>query len=171
MKKIIGLALVSCLLFAYTAVAEDNNGAGCGLGKIVMDGKKGMGAHLGAVALNFIINSFVLPTHQTSAMTSGTSGCDTDQVILREKEQEVFVAVNMGNLSQEMARGDGEYLHSLAGLMGCSTAVYSDFATLTQDKFAVLFNGDATSTSHLLTGLKREMLADPKLASSCSRLT
>ncbi len=107
----------------------------------------------------------------SSSITSGTSGCKADGVIYKEKETEVFIALNLDNLSQEMAQGNGQYLNSLAGLMGCSSTVYSDFASLVQDKYTVLFQSEATDTSDLLSGLKRELKANPKLSTSCTRIS
>jgi hypothetical protein len=109
--------------------------------------------------------------NQTFGITSGTSGCDADSVILLEQEQEVFVAANLDNLSQDMAAGEGQYLHSMAALMGCGEGAYADFAALTQDKYEVLMPQAEIAPTVFLTGLKREMAAHPKLAASCTRLS
>lgn len=161
MKKVFGIALALGLLSASAALAD--SGSGCGLGKQIWAGQKGVVPHLLAATTNV---TSVAPV----SMTSGTSGCTADGIILREKEREVFVAANLDPLSQEMAQGDGGHLQSLAGLMGCSAA-YGDFAAMTQARYPVLFESAATGTVDLLAGLKREIAADPKLAAMCRPLS
>ena len=162
-KKLIGLFLATFLIPAASALADE--AAGCGLGKTLWEGQSGLLANVSAATTNGTSGN------NTFGMTSGTSGCNADSTVLKEKEQEVFVAVNMDNLSQEMAQGNGEHLRALATLMGCSTSVYSDFAGMTQEKYTVLFNGAETSTLELLSGLKREMSAHPALSAACTRIS
>ena len=162
-KKLIGLVLALFLLPAASALADD--AAGCGLGKTLWEGQSGLLANVLAATTNGTSGN------NTFGMTSGTSGCDKDAVILNEKEQEVFVAVNLENLSQEMAQGSGEHLRALATLMGCSTNVYTDFAGMTQAKYGELFPVADTGTPELLSGLKREMSAHPTLSAGCTRIS
>jgi len=163
MKKILGLAIMIALSSVTLALAE-NNGSGCGLGKKLFEGQKGLIPNILAATTNGISGN------QTFGMTSGTSGCDADAVILNDKEQEVFVAANLDNLSQDMAMGGGQYLQSMAVLMGCGEGSFSDFAALTQDKYEALMPSDVAPVA-FLSGLKHEMAAHPALASSCSRLS
>ena len=121
MKKLIGLAIVA-VVFTVPAAMAAESGAGCGLGSQLFEGKDGLLFNVLAQTTNGISGN------NTFGMTSGTSGCDKDSVVLQEKEQEVFVSANMGNLSQDMALGSGQYLQSMAVLMGCSGAVFGDFA-------------------------------------------
>ena len=164
MKRILGLILGIGLLMTSIAFAE-NNGSGCGLGKRLFEGKKGLLFNVLAVTTNQIYST------NTYAMTSGTSGCDADSVILRDKEQEVFVAVNLDNLSQDMAQGDGMYLQALSGLMGCTTEAFGTFAELAQDKYEVLFDTVDANAAGLLSGLKRELAAHPMLNTNCDRIS
>ncbi len=163
MKKLIGIILATVLLSVPVAMAD--NGSGCGLGKQVWIGQSGIVAHI----LAALTNESISPA--STSITSGTSGCSADGVILNEKEQEVFVAVNMHRLSQEMAQGKGQYLQSLAGLMGCTSAVYIEFAEMTKDKYRVLFESGNTGTSDLLSGLRHEIATNPKLAMGCARVS
>ena len=164
MKRILGLILGIGLLMTSIAFAE-NNGSGCGLGKRLFEGKKGLLFNVLAVTTNQIYST------NTYAMTSGTSGCDADSVILKDKEQEVFVAVNLDNLSQDMAQGDGMYLQALSGLMGCTTEAFGTFAELAQDKYEVLFDTVDANAAGLLSGLKRELAAHPMLNTNCDRIS
>ena len=63
-----------------------------------------------------------------------------------------------------MARGHGEYLHSLAALMGCGD-VYPEFAGMTRRKFETL--PEASTPMVVMGGLKREIATDPKLSAGC----
>lgn len=169
-KKVLGLILVLSFLSVSGAMAEEL-GPGCGLGKMIFDGKKGLISHLSGYSTNVTVGGGTGGIGVLVSMTMGTSGCDVDQVILKEKQQEVFVAVNLDNLSQEMAQGGGGYLDSLAGLMGCSGAAAGDFAGMTQQKYDVLFAGAHTGPVELLSGLKREMAAHPTLAAGCNGIS
>ena len=157
-KKTLGIAGLLLFTFALSALAEER-GAGCGLGKQLFEGQTGLVPHIMAATTNGISGN------QTFGLTSGTSGCDVDGVIMNDRAPEAFVEVNFDNLSQDMAQGNGQYLHSLATLMGCEV-VYSDFAGMTREKLPVLLEGGTSDT--LLLGIKREIAADPKLSSGCT---
>lgn len=163
MKKLIGLAVAAFVFAVPAAMAGES--AGCGLGSQIFEGKDGLMFNTLAATTNGIAGN------QTFGMTSGTSGCNADDVVLRDKEQVVFVAANMDNLSQDMVQGSGQYLKSMAALMGCSDAVYGDFAELTQERYETLVPSLDTTATELVSGLKREMLATPALATACTRLS
>ena len=164
MKKILGLVMVLGLLAAPLAFAE-NNGAGCGLGKKLFEGQKGLIPNILAATTNGTSGN------NTFGMTSGTSGCNADSVVKEQYEQEMFVAQNIDSLSQDMAMGGGQYLHAMANLMGCGDGQFSDFASLTQAKYEVLLPSAGTAPALFLTGLKQEMAAHPSLAASCTRIS
>ena len=158
MKKLIGLALAITFLSVPFAMAEEL-GSGCGLGKQIFAGQSGLVPHVLAATTNGTSGN------QTIGLTLGTSGCDADGVIKNDRASEAFVEVNFDNLSQDMAQGNGQYLHSLATLMGCGV-VYSEFAGMAQEKLPVLLEGGTSNT--LLLGIKREIAADPKLSVGCA---
>lgn len=163
MRKCLFLAIAGTLLFVGSAVAAET-GPGCGLGKLVFDGKKGILFHTLAWTTNGTLSN------QTFGITSGTLGCDADAVILREKEQEVFVAANFERLSQDMAQGRGQYVDAMANLMGCGPAVRTDFARMSQERYDAIFTPTADTMS-VLASVKREVAAHPALASSCTRVS
>ena len=165
MSRYLFILIILSMLFGNQLLAGED-GPGCGLGKTIFNGQKGKGAHIAAAITNDI--SW---TTQSSAITSGTSRCDSDGVIFKEKEQEVFVAVNLDNLSQDMAQGNGMYLQALSGLMGCTTEAFGPFAELAQDKYEVLFDTVDANAAGLLSGLKRELAAHPMLNTNCDRIS
>jgi hypothetical protein len=161
MKRMFAMLLMLSLLAVPAAFAAES-GPGCGIGTQSFQGQTGLAPHV----LALIVNSF---TSNTSSLTTGTFGCDADAVIKAEHEAQFFVAWNMPNVSQDMARGDGEYLHSLASLMGCDAA-YGEFASMTQEKYSELVDG-ANTPDQFLGNLKREISARPALSTACTRVS
>jgi len=107
-------------------------------------------------------------TLTTTRCRPGAPGCGGVKISdRREYEQRVFATLNLENLSQDMARGAGSYVETLAGLMGCPTALHGDFARLTQEQFGVLFPALDTRPEAMLSGLKRELVRHPNLATAC----
>jgi hypothetical protein len=162
-RALLALAFLG-LVFGSSAFAAQE-GPGCGLGGNVMAGKSGLLMNLVATFLNG------LSSNQTFGMTSGTSGCKADSVILNDKAQEAFVATNLGTLNQEMAQGQGEHVTALASLMGCPTEMSGEFARVSQESYGTVFASADVQAGAVLASLKDEMGRHPALASSCSRLS
>lgn len=163
MKKILGLTIVLAFALAPMALAE-NNGSGCGLGKKVFEGQRGLIPNILAATTNGISGN------QTFGMTSGTSGCDADAVVLQDKEQEVFVSANLDNLSQDMAQGQGQYVDTLATLMGCPVDLQGDFSRMTQAKYESLVGASPLQAKTFIDSLKSEMSKDAVLSRGCTRI-
>ena len=96
---------------------------------------------------------------------STTSECADDALTWNELKQIEFISQGFDNLSRDMAHGNGEYIQSLAALMGCSR-VYPEFAGMTQRKFETLL--EAGTPMGVMRGLKLEIAADPKLSAGCT---
>lgn len=109
MKKFFAFAIAAA--FAITASATYANNVGCGFGTEVMKGKKGKVFEVLAVTTNGTSGS------STFAITSGTSGYKEGVVIGMNEEVKNFVAKNMEGLASDIARGNGEYLAALSGIM------------------------------------------------------
>ena len=155
-KSVLGLGFFVTLAAPFVAVHAENNGSGCGLGQMILEGKSGMGPNIGAA----IINNIIFP--QTFAMSTGTMGCDTTQTVKREEEREVFVAQNIDNLSVDMAQGQGDYLASLAKIMGIEGQDKDVFYRLTQEQYSNIIN---TNTAHeMLAQIDSAMVSDGSLA-------
>ena len=164
MKKIIGL-IVGLGLLSAPAVFAANNGSGCGLGKKLFEGQKGLIPNISAQTTNGSSSS------QNFGLTSGTSGCDEDSVILKEKEQEIFVAMNLDNLSEDIAQGSGQYLQSMGALMGCDADTFAAFSRITQEKYEILFPTVYTNPHEFLLGLRRELAVYPIISANCIRIS
>lgn len=83
--------------------------AGCGLGSLAFNDQPGMIQVFAAT-----VNNLVSP--QTSAITSGTSGC-YDKGSSAAKID--YIETNKVSLKEDAARGQGETLEGLITLLGC----------------------------------------------------
>lgn len=99
-------------------------------------------------------------TDPSSASSAGGSGSTT--FMNRQQQVAEFANVNLDRIKQDMSAGQGEYLASLATLLGVEAARQPEFFTFTQAKFTVLFPSDQTTAAEMLTTLNRAMQADPR---------
>ena len=163
MKKLLVLVALAVLLAAPSAFA--GNSAGCGLGHLLWQGQTGMVPNVLGATTNGSFGS------QTFGVTTGTSGCNANDSVYNQQQQEQFVAVNYEKLSQEMAQGQGQYVSALAELMGCNAAAHTEFAQLSQSKYETLFSAPDMDAQAMLGSLKGELAKDAVLAGSCTRIS
>jgi hypothetical protein len=164
MKRMLVLLGLLGMALGTTAMAA-NDGPGCGLGTQLFKGQSGL------IPMSLAATTNGISGNQTFGMTSGTSGCKSDGVILNEKEQEAFVATNLSALNQEMAQGQGQHVTALASLLGCPAAVRGDFARMSQESYGTVFAQPDAQAGAVLASLKDELGRRPTLASSCSRIS
>ena len=142
---------VALLPLSATSVwaANPDTGPGCGLGKVVWadyQNQKSIAPQVLQSTTNGTSGS------QTFGISSGTSGCTNDGTVMAEHKVNVFAAANYDSLSQEMARGGGEHLASLAELMGIPEESRAQFFALAQTQYANLIaSGDATPAAMIAT--------------------
>ncbi len=152
MKKLqwlgVGMALLPFCTTGAWAVNPDN-GPGCGLGKLAWsdyDHPKSIAPQVMMATTNGTFGS------QTFGISSGTSGCTNDGTIFAEHKVNIFTAANYDSLSQEMARGGGEHLASLAELMGVPQENRPEFFALAQNQYvSLLASGDNTPAAMVET--------------------
>jgi hypothetical protein len=121
MKKLVTLALS---LAAVSAFAGPNTG--CGLGNQVIEKQDSTVKQVLAITTNGSSGN------QTFGITSGTSGC-TQPANFVSLETHEFVAQNMDALAQDIAKGEGEAIETLAKLM--NAADHAAFASKLQANF------------------------------------
>jgi len=110
---------------------------------------------LGSSACTVVVD----PSSGSSATTSGSN----DSAFMNRQQQTTrFAKINLPRLKQDMAAGQGEYLGSLATLLGVAQTLHPEFFTFTQQKFTTLFPSDQTTADEMLATLKREMRSDPR---------
>jgi hypothetical protein len=150
---------------AYAASGGMETGPGCGLGAMMWADS--------ASKKHIVQQSLIATTNgigsQTLAISSGTSGCTNDGVIVQHEKVNMYAGFNYESLVQEMAQGQGEHLTSLAALMGVPADQQPALFELMQAKYDRLVQrGQGTSVT-LLSGLYDEMGAHPALASYTGR--
>lgn len=126
--------------------------AGCGLGSIIFGDKPGM-IQLVAGTTNSLYS------HQSFAITSGTSNCGGG------KSAHLFIENNKEQLARDMARGNGETLVSLSGLMGCADSVV--FGKVMQQGYNQVFTSATTSTEDISTSIETLIKTDSVLSRTC----
>jgi hypothetical protein len=127
------LTLLGALFLSISQAHAYHYGmAGCGIGSLVFNDQPGT-VQIVAATLNDIISP------QTSAITSGTSGCyDT----YGSQAQVNYIETNKISLKSDAARGDGEVLDGLMTMLGCkeSNAVKLDI----KNNYKAIFNTEKT---------------------------
>ena len=96
--------------------------------------------------------------------SSGSSTASSSNVAFMSRQQQIaeFASVNLERIKQDMSAGQGEYLASLATLLGVEPGRQPEFFTFTQEKFTVLFPNDQTTAAQMLVTLNQQMQADPR---------
>jgi hypothetical protein len=115
MKKLMSVLMVSAVAFVASAAFAGGN-VGVGLGTVLLKGKSGKIMEVLAVTTNGSTYT------STFGITSGTSGYQEGQSI-GMNDVEIFVAKNMDSLATDIARGDGEYINTLASMMEVKDSV------------------------------------------------
>ncbi|WP_447978247.1 DUF3015 family protein [Candidatus Nitrospira bockiana] len=152
-------ALAAGLPVAGAGAPLMETGPGCGLGAMLW---------ADSPAKKRILQQAMIATTnqtglQTLALSSGTSGCTNDGVIARREKVNVFAGANFRDLMQDMARGSGEHLSSLADLLGVPEAVRPRLFLLVQEEYRAIAVPEATPST-VLHALARVMSGDPALA-------
>lgn len=160
-SKWLGVAVVALPLCATGVWAENpDNGPGCGLGKLAWADyghQKSIGPQVMMATTNGTFGT------QTFGISSGTSGCTNDGTIFAEHKVNVFAAANYDSLSQEMARGGGEHLASLADLMGVPEKKRPEFFALAQAQYASLVASGDNTPAAMVQKLQSGMKSHPDL--------
>ncbi len=142
MKKLI-LASVfgSAMMFSAGAYAIDSTG--CGLGSMAWRGQSGRVPQILAATTNGSFGT------QTFGITFGTSGCDPNGRITGGTQKMVlaFIENNMEQYAMDAARGEGETIDTLAGIMNVDSKTLGEKS---QQNFAFIFpsqNADAVDVT------------------------
>lgn len=120
MKKTYMLAAAVLTFVAADAQAIDSTG--CGLGSMAWRGVSGPEAQILAVTTNTSTGS------QTFGITFGTSGCDPDGRVTGGTQKMVlrFIENNMEQYALDAARGEGETLDTLAGMLNMDKRTFAE---------------------------------------------
>jgi hypothetical protein len=149
MKKlayVVSAVLVTVVLSGVVWAVDQKN-TGCGLGSIIFEGQNGLVSQTFAVTTNGTFGN------QTFGITSGTSNCEQFQSFTYNEKVDTFVADNMGNLARDIARGQGEFLNTLAVLMEIPDAKKGVFRSHLQAHFSDIYTSDKVTHSDVVKNL------------------
>lgn len=93
-----------------------------------------------------------------TSSTSPGEWINADGVVQERQKARLFTAVVFENLEQDIARGNGEYLTSLAVLLKIPAGEQDEFRTRSQSQYPLLFASDRRTAESMLAMLisKRE---------------
>lgn len=146
------LTLLGALLSITSAHAYHYGMAGCGIGGMVFKDQPGT-VQIVAATLNNLISP------QTSAITSGTSGCyETNGTTAQVN----YIETNKVSLKADVARGSGESLDGLMTMLGCKevNSVKMDI----KNNYKNIFNTE--NTSEIFNAIK----SNESVQKSCTTL-
>lgn len=119
------------VLLGY-ASAFGYGAAGCGVGSMVFADNNAWWAQTLAATTNGISGN------QTFGITTGTLGCDANALISQMEKTKVFIEANKSELSNDIARGEGESLVTLSKIMNCNSTAFNSSL---QTSYAQIFTG------------------------------
>jgi hypothetical protein len=82
-----------------------------------------------------------------------------DGLVAREQKVNLYTAIVMDNLQQDVARGGGEYLASLSVLLDIPAEHQHEWKLVAQHQYAALFPSERLTPSEMLVRLDRELPA------------
>ena len=154
MKKIItGLVLLSA---SSVAMAASPGGPNCGWGNMLFKGQSGIGPHIIATTTNGTSGN------KTFGMTTGTNGCSTSGKLTYGGKS--MVSSIMGELSEGVARGEGDAINTVAIIYGVEQTDRATFAKVMHENFAVIFPNEDVTADDMMASIEAVMKADSTLA-------
>ena len=167
MKKLFIAACVATGLTHVCSIAmadTPDTGPGCGVGPIVFDGQSGVVPNVLAATTNGTAGN------QTFGMTTGTFGCDTTQPIGGSSAVATYLDDNLDNVAQDMARGEGEALASLARVIGIQAEEQQAFFTTVQNEFDNIFASSDVTRQEVMANLHQVLAAHAELNKYAARV-
>jgi hypothetical protein len=149
MKKLtyVVCAVLLTVVFAGVGWAVDKSNVGCGLGTLIFKNENGLMSQTAAATTNGFVGN------QTFGITSGTIDCKQHTTLTYKEKVDTFVAENMGNLATDIARGQGEYLNTLALLMDVPATQKAAFGSLLQAHFSDIYTSDKVTHSEVVKNI------------------
>ena len=138
MKVWKGVITIVLVVVSHTGMAmgagNPDTGPGCGLGKKLWEGWKGQKQ----IAPQMLMASTNMTGSYSFTIASGTSGCSHDGRVWDSEKASLFIEMNYASLAEDMARGGGEYLASLAVLMHVPQEYRQEVFAEAQGRYASL---------------------------------
>ena len=153
------LSLICSPVNVTLAASNPDTGPGCGLGKKLWEDWKGQKQ---IAPQMFMATTNVTGSH-SFAVASGTSGCSNDGRIWDSERASLFIGINYASLSEDMARGGGEHLASLAALMHVPLEQQPEFFAIAQERYVSLSLPGEDDTIMVQQGLREAIAVHPVL--------
>lgn len=156
MKRI----LIGTLLAAASlqAMAQAPGGPDCGWGNMLFEGQRGTPAHFLASTTNGTSGN------ATFGMTSGTNGCSTNAPLTYGGKSWLAMNGMMDELSEDMAKGQGEALTTYAVVMGVKPEDRAYFESVTHSHFNQIFSSSDVTAEDVHNNTLSIMKGDARLA-------
>lgn len=162
---LVGLVLASA---SYAAPAGKGGGdvsraygtAGCGLGSLVI-GKGDDFMQVFGVTTN---GTFY---NQGFGITFGTLNCDSKNIFQKADNMDSFVGANKLALANDIARGNGESIVSLASVLDCSNGVEGELAGELHKSFREIFPSHTVPTMEVTDSILSVVSRHQGLAKAC----
>ena len=155
MKKVIaGLVLISASSVANAGAAGGDGG--CGWGNALFKGQTGTATHVLAATTNATTGN------NTFGMTTGTNGCTTNGT-LGYGGQSVVSSI-MDEFSEDVARGEGDALDTVAVVYGVEVQDRDTFAKVMHENFATIFPSEDVTADEMMASIEVIMKSDATLS-------
>lgn len=154
MKKLItGLVLLSA---SSVALADAAGGPNCGWGQMLFEGQSGPGAHILGLTTNGTSGN------NTFGVTTGTNGCSSSGTLTYGGKS--AVSSIMGEFSEDVAKGEGDALNTVAVIYGVEKQDRETFAKVMHENFTVIFPNEDVTADEMIASIEQVMKADSTLA-------
>ncbi|HQI81174.1 MAG TPA: DUF3015 family protein [Deltaproteobacteria bacterium] len=144
-------ALVVFLALPATVCLAGQSNTGCGLGSVIFKGQEGLLFQVLAVTTNGTFGN------QTFGITSGTLNCAQPSRFASNERINTYVSENMDNLANDIARGQGEYLNTLAVLMDVPEGSRTAFYTTLQGNFSRIYTSSSVTSTDVVRNIEALM--------------
>jgi hypothetical protein len=160
MKKTALVSAIAAVFAIGTASASERppNNIGCGLGSIAFEGQSGVAPQVLGATTNGTSGN------QTFGISSGTSGCAGGGEVQRPDKVAMFIGPNLNRLAQDMSRGEGETLASLAEVVGVEEQDRPAFYRAMQRNFARIMPSENVTVGEVLVSMNAILAEDEVLS-------
>lgn len=143
---------------SFNAFADAPGGAGCGWGNMLFKGQRGVATHVVAATTNGTSGN------NTFGMTTGTNGCHTNGALSYGGKPLLVLGSMMDELSEDMAKGNGEALTTYAVVLGVQPQDREHFAAVTHEHFSEIFNKSDATAADVYVNTQAILKQDARLA-------
>jgi hypothetical protein len=148
MKRFL-ISLGGVLLLSGVSQAVNKSNTGCGLGYVAMKDQEGLVFEVLAVTTNG--TSF----NQTFGITFGTLECEKPTKVAVDDRVHTFVSMNLDELAGDIAKGEGNYLETLADLLEIPASQRESFFAELNRNFDEIFSDERVSSAQVLERIYR----------------